>query len=110
MQGFDFKKNPPSRVPGGIEQEAKQMMSNFAEIMAAARNATMSDIVECTVLLADLKDFEAFNKVYAAAFSDGVYPTRIASEGKLFGGAAVEVKCMADVSQYYSLEELRRAA
>ena len=84
-------------------------MDNFAEIMAAARNATMSDIVECTVLLADLKDFDAFNKVYAAAFTDGVYPTRIASEGTLFGGAAVEVKCMADVSQYFTAEELRLA-
>ena len=100
MQGFNFSAPKPARVTGGITPETKMTMSNIQTVMKAARNATMDDILECTVVLSDLKNFDAMNKVYATFFGK-VPPSRIAYQATLFGGAAVEIKCMGDVSQYY---------
>ena len=98
MQGFNFASNPPARVKGGIANETTYTMKNIASIMKAA-NSTMDDLLECVVILSDLKDFDAFNKIYATFFttSHELLPTRVASEGVLFGGAAVEIKCTGEV-------------
>ena len=102
MQGFDFKASPPGLVGGGVYNQTQQTMANIAEVMNAARGASMSDLLACDVLLADIKkDFKEMNKAYEAAFTDGVYPARVAYQSTLAGGAAVEIKCTGDVSQYY---------
>jgi len=99
MQGYDFLAKPPGLVAGGIANETHQALSNVAAVMKAARNATMDDIVECQVLLADIKEFDAFNKVYGTFFPGPVKPARMASQGVLAGTGAVEIKCLGDVSQ-----------
>ena len=99
-QGFDFTAKPPARVGGGITNETKQTMANIAEVMKAARGATMDDILECTVILSDIKDFDAMNNVYKLSYG-AVPPARVAYSAALMGGAAVEIKCSGDVSQYY---------
>ena len=75
-------------------------MNNIKAIMKAAQNSTMDDLLECVVILADLKDFDAFNKLYATFFSSphDLLPTRVAFQGTLFGGAAVEIKCTGEVA------------
>lgn len=100
MQGYDFMAKPPALVKGGIVNETQQAMSNIQAVMKAARNATMDDVLECMVLLTDIGDFDAFNKVYATFFPGPVKPARVASQGVLVGPAAVEIKCTGDVSQY----------
>lgn len=72
-----------------------------AQVMKAAKGATMDDIMECLVILADLKDFDAFNGEYKKAFPAPMAPpSRVAYEAKLIGTAAVEIKCIGDVSKY----------
>lgn len=62
----------------------------------------MSDILECVVLLKDIADFDEMNAAYKAAFTDGIFPARVAYQATLAGTAAVEIKCTGDVSQYYN--------
>eukprot|EP00854_Cymbomonas_tetramitiformis_P020529 gene20529-24605_t len=54
-------------VTGGVTNETARAMANIKAIMTAG-GATMSDIVECTCLLADLQEYSAFNAVYAKSF------------------------------------------
>jgi 2-iminobutanoate/2-iminopropanoate deaminase len=61
-------------VPGGLEAEMKQIMSNLGTVLAAA-DMTMSDVVSVTVYLADMADYARFNDLYRSYFPDG-YPTR----------------------------------
>jgi len=101
-QQFDFTAKPPALVGGGVGNETKRTMSNIAAVMSAARGASMSDILECVVLLKDIADFDEMNVAYKAAFTDGIFPARVAYQATLAGTAAVEIKCTGDVSQYYN--------
>lgn len=98
MQGIDFTKPPPALVPGGITEQTKQTLANI-EAVAHAAGGSMDDILECTVLLADLKDFKAMNSAYATFFTDGTPPARVALEAALAGGALVEIKCTGEISK-----------
>lgn len=81
-------------VPGGIAAEAKQTMDNIA-ISLRAHGLSMRNLVKCTVMLADISEWEAFNDVYKLYF-DSVFPARSAfgTQG-LALGARVEVECIA---------------
>ena len=83
-------------VPGGIREEARQAMENIKASLDAHGYA-MSDIVKCTVMLADISDWAAFNDVYKTFFSNR-YPARSAlGANGLALGARVEVECIAAV-------------
>jgi 2-iminobutanoate/2-iminopropanoate deaminase len=62
-------------VPGGLEPEMKQIMSNLGTVLAAA-DMTMGDVVSVTVYLADMADYARFNELYRGYFPNGSYPTR----------------------------------
>ena len=63
----------------------------------AAAGATMADVVETEVMLADIADFAAMNAVYAEFFTEP-YPARAAFQvGALPRGAKVEIKAVARV-------------
>ena len=49
-------------VPGGITAEARQAIENVRGILQR-HDATLGDVVACTVFLADMKEWPAFNKV-----------------------------------------------
>ena len=59
----------------------------------------MTDLVKCTVMLADIAEWAAFNEVYKTFFS-GRFPARSAlgANGLAFG-ARVKVECTAAVSK-----------
>ena len=81
-------------VPGGIKEEARQTLENIKTSLEA-NGYTMRDIVKCTVMLADIFEWAAFNEVYKAAFTPP-YPARSAmGTGGLAMGARVEVECIA---------------
>ncbi|MGL4541183.1 MAG: RidA family protein [Polymorphobacter sp.] len=82
-------------VPGGIEAESKQAMDNIGAVLAR-RGLGYGDLVKCTVMLADMADWPAFNGVYAGYFKAGGFPARSAfgSNGLAYG-AKVEVECIA---------------
>lgn len=82
-------------VPGGIKAEAKQVMENIKTSLAA-HGLSMSQVVKCTVMLADMKEWEAFNEVYQTYFVVGNFPARSAFGTSGLGlNARVEVECIA---------------
>ncbi|MFK8041880.1 Rid family hydrolase [Congregibacter sp.] len=84
-------------VPGGIVPESRQTLENIRNTLKA-HDLDMSDVVKCTVMLADISEWGAFNEVYAEFFSKP-FPARsaFASNG-LALNASVEVECIAAYS------------
>jgi enamine deaminase RidA (YjgF/YER057c/UK114 family) len=69
-------------------------MENIATVLKA-NGLAMSDIVKCTVMLADMADWGAFNEVYRSFFTPP-YPARSAFGATGLGlGARAEVECIA---------------
>ncbi len=84
-----------SVVPGGIEPETRQVMANI-DASLKRRGLTMDAVVKCTVMLADMKDWPAFNTIYAGYFKKGRFPARSAlGVNGLALGAKVELECWA---------------
>lgn len=57
-------------VEGGIEAEARQTMENIGAVLER-RGLSFDDIVKCTVMLADMRDWPRFNEVYLRYFKPG---------------------------------------
>lgn len=89
---------PIKLAPGGMAAEARQTMDNIKTSLEA-HGLSMADVVKCTVMLADMKEWGAFNDVYKTYFS-GNYPARSAfgSSGLAFNARA-EVECIAVARQ-----------
>jgi reactive intermediate/imine deaminase len=85
-------------VPGGIKAEAKQAMDNVKTSLEA-HGYTMSNIVKCTVMLADMSEWGMFNDVYKTYFANR-YPARSAfgANGLALGGR-LEIECIAAVEK-----------
>jgi 2-iminobutanoate/2-iminopropanoate deaminase len=80
-------------APGGMAAEAKQTMENI-KTSAEAHGLKMSDLVKCTVMLADMSEWAAFNEIYRTYFTSK-YPARSAfGANGLALGARVEVECI----------------
>jgi reactive intermediate/imine deaminase len=81
-------------VPGGIDAEARQTLENIRTTLET-HGYTLRDVVKCTVMLADIAEWAAFNAVYRSFFSPP-YPARSAFGATgLALGARVEVECLA---------------
>ncbi|HRQ65692.1 MAG TPA: RidA family protein [Xanthomonadaceae bacterium] len=79
---------------GGIEAETRQTMDNIGAILGR-HGLGFEHVVKCLVMLADIAEWPAFNKVYAGYFKES-FPARSAFGGvQLVAGARVEVECMA---------------
>ena len=85
-------------VGGGIAAEAKQLMDNIGDKLAR-HGSSWDRVVQCTVALADIKDWPAFNEVYRGYFKRH-FPARMAyATGGLALGARAEVQCNALVDR-----------
>ena len=85
---------PPALVTGGIEAETRQTLDNIKAVLAK-HGATMDDVVKCTVMMADMKEWPAMNAVYVDYFP-GHKPARSAfGAAGLALGARVEIECWA---------------
>lgn len=80
-------------VPGGIEEQTRQVLDNLERSLAAG-GCELDDVVKVTAFLADLADFEAFNRVYAERFA-APYPARSTVGVRLADGLLVEVEAVA---------------
>lgn len=81
-------------APGGLKEEARQTMENIKTTLES-HGYSMSDLVKCTVMLADISEWDLFNDVYESFFVDH-YPARSAfGANGLALGARVEVECIA---------------
>jgi 2-iminobutanoate/2-iminopropanoate deaminase len=81
-------------VSGGIAPEAHRVMDNIKGIVEK-RGGSMEQLVKCTVFLADIKEWPAFNDVYREYFKTN-FPARSAfATNGLAYNARVEVECIA---------------
>ncbi len=83
------------KIPETMEEQARLAMDNLRDAFAFAEVA-MDDVVKCTVMLADMKQWAAFNSVYVTYFKPGRLPARSAlgASGLAFN-AGVEIECIA---------------
>ena len=82
----------------GIEGQARQALENIRAVLDSA-GLGFNDVFHCTVMLADMSQWTAFNAVYLEYFSDPL-PTRSAfgASGLALGGL-VELECQAYAGQ-----------
>lgn len=66
MMGFDPVTN--ELVPGGIEAETRQALTNLSELLSAA-GSSLANSIKTIVYLHDIKDFQKMNQVYAEFFT-----------------------------------------
>ena len=81
-------------VEGGIGPQSRQTLVNIKRVLES-NGASLSDVVKCTVFLADIAEWPAFNTIYREFFSKP-FPARsaLAASG-LALNARVEVECIA---------------
>ncbi len=79
---------------GGMRAEATQALANIRTILEA-HGRSMQDVIRCTVMLADMADWPAFNEVWQAAFQKPLPARSAFGASALALGARVEVECLA---------------
>lgn len=78
-----------SFVLGTIEEETIRTLDNIKAIISAA-GTTMDNVVKCTVHLADINDFDRYNKIYATYFT-GIKPARTTVQSVLAENIKIEI-------------------
>ncbi len=80
-------------IPGGMKEQAIQTMENIKSTLES-NGFSMNNIVKCTVMLADISQWGAFNEIYKTYFKKP-YPVRSAFGANGLGlGALLEVECL----------------
>lgn len=79
----------------GIEAQSRQTMDNIGEVLRQA-GLGWGDVFRCLVMIDDMSQWQAFNRVYVTYFDEARLPARSAlgADG-LALGALVEVECQA---------------
>ena len=82
-------------LPDGTEAQSRQVMDNIGGVLKSA-GLSFDDVVKCTVMIDDIKQWGDFNKVYVTYFPARKFPARSAfgADG-LALGALIEVECWA---------------
>jgi 2-iminobutanoate/2-iminopropanoate deaminase len=84
-------------VAGGIEAETRQTMNNIKEVLEKV-GSDMDHVFKCTVMMADMKEWDAMNAVYRTYFKPDRLPARSAlGANGLALNARVEIECVATV-------------
>jgi 2-iminobutanoate/2-iminopropanoate deaminase len=87
---------PGTRQPveGGVADETRQALTNIRTNLEA-HGSSMDRVVKCTVMLADIADFEAMNAVYRQFFPHNKPARTTFGVAGLPQGARVEIDCIA---------------
>jgi 2-iminobutanoate/2-iminopropanoate deaminase len=83
-----------SLVAGGIQAETSQALANLGAVLDSA-GFSFADVVQATVYLADLHEFEAMNEIYARYFSASKPARATVGVAELPRGARVEIALVA---------------
>ncbi|MBD2775815.1 RidA family protein [Iningainema tapete] len=82
-------------VSGGIKAETKQTMENIKRILER-HGSSIDRLIQCKIMLADIKEWGAMNEIYLAYFSPSRLPARSAlGASGLALNARVEIECIA---------------
>ncbi|HEX8239021.1 MAG TPA: RidA family protein [Allosphingosinicella sp.] len=82
-------------LPEGIEAQTRLAMENVGAVLAEA-GLGFGDVFHCLVMLADMAEWGAFNRIYLEYFDPDRLPARsaFAASGLALGGR-VEIECKA---------------
>ena len=95
--GVDYK--TMKIVPGGIKAETKQVMENIKTTLEKY-GSSMDNVVKCTIMIQDMKQWPLVNEVYMTYFKKDRLPARSAfGSTALALGAAIELECIATVNK-----------
>jgi 2-iminobutanoate/2-iminopropanoate deaminase len=83
-------------VPGGIEAETRQTMLNIKDVLEKS-GSSMEHVFKCTVMLADMKEWDAMNAVYTTFFPNHKPARSALGANGLALNAKVEIECLAKV-------------
>lgn len=88
--------NPDTKklVAGGVDGEVPQIMQNIQQILKAA-GLTWSDVVNTTIYVKDLSNFQKINTLYAKYFEKDFPARTTIGVADLPGGASVEITVIA---------------
>lgn len=93
--GMDMKKK---KLSDTIQGQTRLVLESIEKILIEA-GGCLDDVVKTTVLLADMDDFSAMNRVYAEFFNEP-YPARAAFQvAKLPLNAMVEIEAVARLKE-----------
>ncbi|MGH7631545.1 MAG: Rid family hydrolase [Gemmatimonadales bacterium] len=81
---------------GGIGPETRQTMDNIKRVLEQ-HGSSLDRVVKCIVMLADIKEWPAMNKVYATYFPKNLPARSALGASGLVLNARVEIECMATV-------------
>lgn len=81
-------------VPGGVQAETRQAMSNIRDVLRRA-GSSLDRVVKCTVFMADMSEWPAMNEVYITFFPQRPPARSAAGANGLALGAKVEIECLA---------------
>ena len=81
-------------VPGGIEAETRQVLTNLGNVLAAA-GSSLRHVLRTTVYLQHMDDFARMNAVYGTFFSEQPPARATVEVAQLPKGALVEIDCVA---------------
>ncbi len=85
-------------IEGDIKAQTRQVMDNIKAILER-NGSSMKNVVKCTVMMTNMKEWPDMNSVYITYFED-YYPARSAiGAASLALGAKIEIECMAIAGQ-----------
>jgi 2-iminobutanoate/2-iminopropanoate deaminase len=81
-------------VVGGIAAETRQTLENIRRVLER-HGLSLDHVVKCTVMLADMSEWQAMNAVYRTYFTAHLPARSAFGTTGLALGARVEIECMA---------------
>lgn len=83
-------------VAGGITEETRQTMENIKAVLDN-NGSSLDQVVKCTVMLADIGEWQQVNAVYVTYFPEHLPARSAFGADGLALGARVEIECWATV-------------
>jgi 2-iminobutanoate/2-iminopropanoate deaminase len=80
-------------VAGGIQTEGRQALNNMRTTLERY-GSSLDRVVQCTIFLADMKDYQDFNQIYATYFRARKPARSAVAVSGLAANAHVEVECI----------------
>ncbi|MGB8213677.1 MAG: RidA family protein [Anaerolineales bacterium] len=81
-------------VPGGIEAETQQVLTNLRHVLADSGSG-LEAVIKTTVFLKDMADFPKMNAVYAGFFPENPPARSTVQVAALPRGGSVEIEAVA---------------
>jgi len=81
-------------VPGGVEAETRQVLTNLKNVLEAA-GTSLDGVIKTTVFLKDMADFAKMNAIYAEFFTQNPPARSTVAVAGLPKGASVEIEVIA---------------